>query len=255
MSPHLLNAKYAQPVEQGLIPEAASFCASGYRPPERIAAGRTIAWEGDPNHFVFQLVEGTVRHCRLLANGRRVIADFAYPGELFGFAKAGRYRFTAEAVVTSRIRRVKISQSDSSGFVGSKAIEDILQELQLQHCAIHDRLLSLMHKNVDQRVADFILHTGRRLLSQLLDGGSFVLPMSRIDIADHLSAAEETVCRAISRLRRDCILSFDGTSAVTIVDVSQLERRAGEGTFLQSNPFTDPQPLIRLSLKANGGHA
>ena len=35
-----------------------------------------IAWEGDPSADIFQLVDGTLRHCCVLLDGRRMIAGF-----------------------------------------------------------------------------------------------------------------------------------------------------------------------------------
>jgi hypothetical protein len=50
------------------------------------------------------------------------------------------------------------------------------------------------------------------------------LPMSRHDIADYLAIAVETVSRALTNLREEGVIQFDGVRCVQIRDRRSLER-------------------------------
>lgn len=200
-----------------------AFCE---RPVERFAAARAIAWEGDPCKDVFLLADGAIRHCRTLLDGRRMIAGFGLPGDLFGLSCLDRYLFTTEAIGECRIRRLPCVRLEGLAASAPHVNASIADELRQQHCLLHARLLALLHKDAEERVADFILDIGRRLIAHLGDGSTFRLAMPRGDIADHLGLTVETVCRAFTRLRRDRIVMLKGRSEVTVADIAALYERA-----------------------------
>jgi CRP/FNR family transcriptional regulator, anaerobic regulatory protein len=49
---------------------------------ERYTPPRAICWEGEPATHVFHLLEGCVRVCRTMEDGRRAILCFGYAGDL-----------------------------------------------------------------------------------------------------------------------------------------------------------------------------
>ena len=54
--------------------------------------------EGNDADDWYKVVSGTVRICKLLADGRRHIAEFCLAGECFGLDSASGRRYAAEAV-------------------------------------------------------------------------------------------------------------------------------------------------------------
>jgi len=74
-------------------------------PTHEYSAGEAIFWQGDPAGEVFHTVEGVVRVWRVLADGRRAIVGFIYPGDVLGVSVQSRYLFTAEAVTDVKVRR------------------------------------------------------------------------------------------------------------------------------------------------------
>src|ERR1700674_5286432 len=71
---------------------------------ERIGTRRSfsrdqeIYAEGDPSDSWYKVVLGTVRISKLLADGRRYIAEFCFGGDCFGLDTASERGFSAEAV-------------------------------------------------------------------------------------------------------------------------------------------------------------
>jgi CRP/FNR family transcriptional regulator, nitrogen fixation regulation protein len=62
----------------------------------------------------------------------------------------------------------------------------------------------LARTSATARITTFLLDMHRR--STAADHRLVYVPMSRMDIADHLGLAIETVCRTLAKLRRDGIV-------------------------------------------------
>src|ERR1044071_4199096 len=89
MTPHLATLNSVRPLaplrEKG--PEIALFAGC----PELIGSSFTYArdeeiyGEQEDAEFVYKIVSGAVRTCKMLSDGRRKINGFHLPGDLFGF--------------------------------------------------------------------------------------------------------------------------------------------------------------------------
>ena len=52
--------------------------------------------------------------------------------------------------------------------------------------------------------------------------------MTRLDIADYLGLTIETVCRILSKLKRDGVIEITGRQTVTVRHMRDLRDRAGD---------------------------
>ena len=68
---------------------------------------REIYGEGEPAEFLYRVVSGTVRTCRVLSEGRRQIGSFYLSGDMFGIECGGEHRSSAEAVTNATILSVR----------------------------------------------------------------------------------------------------------------------------------------------------
>lgn len=175
--------------------------------------GTEVFGEGEEAEYIYQIISGAVRTYKLLADGRRQINSFHLPGDMFGLENGATHRFTAEAVIETRVRitrrrslleTMQSRQSGASSFLG-------LVTRNLQHAENH--MLLLGRKTALERVAAFLLELDERLGHPMI----LVLPMSRRDIADYLGLTLETVSRACSTLRDQKMLRFDGATQRQIV--------------------------------------
>jgi CRP/FNR family transcriptional regulator, nitrogen fixation regulation protein len=180
----------------------------------RYCRGTEIFGEAEPADQVYQVKSGAVRTFKLLPDGRRQIGAFHLAGDIFGVESGEAYRFTAEAIVNTRVRiarreRVFCEFRKENILPG----EDVLKLVarNLQHAENH--VLLLGRQTAQERIAFFLTEMDRRLKSPKL----LMLPMSRLDIADYLGLTHETVSRTLSVLRRKGILSFPGKSQREIV--------------------------------------
>ena len=175
--------------------------------------GTRIFAQAEPVDYFFQVTGGAVRTHKLLSDGRRQIGAFHLPGDTFGLENGDCYRFTAEAIVETSVRRVKrpslelVAQTDASGV---RSLLTMTTD-NLRHVENHVVLLG--RKTAPERVAAFLLEMNGRLTA----AGMMSLPMSRRDIADYLGLTIETVSRALSRFRRKGYLRFSDATQRHIV--------------------------------------
>src|SRR6516225_5165102 len=159
--------------------------------------------EGDGSDCWYKVVSGTVRICKLLADGRRHIAEFCFSGDCFGIDNANERVYAAEAVddvIVMRFRRGPTEQLVDQNPVVARLLRDaMVRDLT----SAHSRTLLLGRMTAPERVAAFLLEMfERRERTKSLD-----LTMSRIDIADYLGLTVETVCRTLSKFKRDGMIA------------------------------------------------
>src|SRR5215218_866416 len=68
-----------------------------------------IYGEGEPADYFYQVVSGTVRTYKILANGRRQIGAFYLPGDMFGLESGEEHAFSAEAIADAKVLVIKRS--------------------------------------------------------------------------------------------------------------------------------------------------
>ena len=156
---------------------------------------------------------GAVRNHKLLSDGRRQIGAFHLPGDTFGLENGDCYRFTAEAIVETSVRRVKRPSLELVAQTDPAIVRSLLTMTtdNLRH--VENHVLLLGRKTAPERVAAFLLEMNGRLTA----AGIMSLPMSRRDIADYLGLTIETVSRALSQFRRKGYLRFSDATQRHIV--------------------------------------
>ncbi len=158
--------------------------------------------EGEPAEYLYKVISGAVRTCKLLEDGRRQVTAFHLPGEIFGLELGREHRFSAETISESSILIVKrsavLALAGRDGDVARQLwslTADALQRVQ-------DHMLVLGCMNAKERVASFLLQMAKRGSG----GNELDLPMSRQDIADYLGLTIETVSRTMTQLESDAAI-------------------------------------------------
>jgi CRP-like cAMP-binding protein len=175
--------------------------------------------EGDDSDCWYKVVSGTVRVCKLLADGRRHIAEFCFSGDCFGLDSSGGRPYDAEAledVIVMCFPRKPTEQLIDQNHALARLLREAML-LDLAHAQGHTLRLGRM--TASERVATFLLEMfERRDRTKALD-----LPMSRNDIADYLGLTIETVCRTLSALKRDGIIAIPNPHRIELLDRGALE--------------------------------
>jgi CRP/FNR family transcriptional regulator, nitrogen fixation regulation protein len=175
--------------------------------------------EGDGSDCWYKVVSGTVRVCKLLADGRRHIAEFCFSGDCFGVDSSSERSYSAEAVddvVVMRYQRKATERTIDENPTLARHLRDaMLRDL----ANAHGRTLLLARMTAPERVATFLLEMfERRDRTKALD-----LPMSRNDIADYLGLTIETVCRVLSLFKREDIIAIPSPHRIELLDRHALQ--------------------------------
>jgi CRP/FNR family transcriptional regulator len=201
------------------------FCK---QPVEQLDAGRTLFFEGDPAKHLFELVEGVLRIFKIMADGRRVITGFLYPGDLVGVSLRNHYLYSAEAVTRTRLRRFSRKAFEETVSSSPELRPQLLARLCDEMAAAQDQMVLLSCKNAEERLCSFLLQQLQRKREQDRSSSVVDLPMTRLDIADYLGLTIETVSRTMTKLTNKGILGPAGRHSVAVIKVSTLAHLAGE---------------------------
>jgi CRP/FNR family nitrogen fixation transcriptional regulator len=213
-------ARRSQPVKLVQLTEALE--APGFA--MAFARNEEIFGEEEPADFVYRVISGVVRTCRVLSDGRRQISGFHLPGDVFGLEMGEVHRRTAEAVSDVEIALVRRSALHAAARRESCAARELwtLTACNLERAERH--LMLLGRKSALERVACFLLDLAERAGAK----ASVDLAMCRTDMADYLGLTIETVSRSLSQLERDQLIELAGSRQIRFRRPSALRAVAGE---------------------------
>jgi CRP/FNR family nitrogen fixation transcriptional regulator len=183
-----------------------------------VARNAEIFGEEEEAEYLYQVISGCVRTCRVLNDGRRQVGAFYLPGDIIGIEAGREHAFSAEAIVSSTVRVLKRSIINSRAS-GDSTIARHLLDLsvtELQRTQAHALLLV---KTALERVAGFLLEAALRAESR----SEVQLPMSRQDIADYLGLTIETVSRTLSHLEHAKAIALPTPHRVILRNRAMLE--------------------------------
>ena len=179
---------------------------------------RTIVYREETElSWIFISSVGVLKAYRQMPSGKRRVASFLFPGDVFGLSENGHYINTVQTVTNATIYRIP-----------NETLAELLRrdpELQFQFlCKItHELRQGQRHANVIARrdaagrLAMF-LSTLEQNASAASHEGWIQLPMSRTDLAEYLCLSLESVSRATSALTRRGIVAFQGGHAAKVID-------------------------------------
>jgi CRP-like cAMP-binding protein len=182
---------------------------------------KTIFNEGDPANYSYRVGHGAVRLCKVLPDGRRQIAHFFLPGDFFGLGDAAEYGFAAEAVSDVTVVCYPRHRIDALCDERPDVRKEIFSRVYRELSAAQNHLVTLGRQTAKERVASFLLVLAERANSR--DGDSVELPMGRQDIADYLGLTIETVCRALTDLKRCRLITTPNIHQVQFVNLRALQ--------------------------------
>lgn len=194
----------------------------------KLGHGETLFHDGDDADFVYEVVDGLMTSYSILADGRRQILGFLFPGDILGLSNDGFYHNSCCAVGPASVRAIPRSMlmrvSRDRPEIGAKLLECATKQL----IGMQNHFVLLGRKSAQEKVASFLLVLARRHAGDKEQTVSFRLPMSRSEIADYLGMTIETVSRTLTKLRINGVIELPQTSTVNVRSLSRLERLAGD---------------------------
>ena len=173
-----------------------------------IHAGDHIFREGDPFEAIAAVRTGTVKTYVVDRDGREHVLGFHLPGEVIGLNAIDGEHYPCNAVALDTVMLCRFS------FPKISVLAARLPGLQAHLFRLLSRdigraaLLS-GDWSADQRMAAFLITLSRRLAARGFSPNRFQLTMARVDIANYLRLAPETVSRVLRRFQEDGLLRVE----------------------------------------------
>ncbi len=194
----------------------------------RVEAKEFVFAEGDPTTHVYRVETGAIALYKVLADGRRQVMGFAYPGDLIGLGAQAEHVMNAQAIKPTRLRCLPVASlrqsADRDPMLGFQLYEALAKEL----AATRDLMLTTGQRSATERVAGFLLAFSRRNERNGQDAACFELPMTRADIGDFLGLTIETVSRTFTKLKMLGLIELPQSSRVKLMDIAELQHLAEE---------------------------
>ncbi|MEP0176142.1 MAG: helix-turn-helix domain-containing protein [Paraglaciecola sp.] len=180
--------------------------------------------DGERFDAIYILRSGSVKSSLLSGTGQEQITGFYFPGDLLGLDgfEKGAHSQTLKFLETSSVCRIAFSELDAA-MANSQSIRFNLLQGMSQALNDDDKFLLNAHcMNASQKFASFLLNLSNKFESRGLSSHNFDLSMSRVDIANYLGMAVETVSRQLTQLQKDHIIEVNKRN-ISIIDVSRLQ--------------------------------
>jgi CRP-like cAMP-binding protein len=176
-----------------------------------------IYGEGEEATYIYKVVRGGAREFRILADGRRQILAFYFPGDVFAVVAGATHDTSAEALGSTDVllvKRATVLQATEVNVALARELWSITAQA-LQRSQEHALLLI---KSARERVASFLLEMSERTMkADALD-----LPMSRQEIADYLGLTIETVSRTLTQLKCSAAIKLIASRRIAVSDPKSL---------------------------------
>jgi CRP/FNR family nitrogen fixation transcriptional regulator len=174
-------------------------------------ANKVIYAQGEAAGPLYMVEFGTVRICRLTADGRRQINTFHFAGEIFGFEAGDKHQCYAETVNQTGIR---VLRPNSPEGLGTGMLSIALKSL----ARAQDHLLVLGRMTAAEKMATFLLD-----LCERQDTDRFIeLSMQRNDVADYLGLTFETVSRVLRVFKDAGMIRLPTVNQIEVLDIASL---------------------------------
>ncbi len=196
--------------------------------PRTLGRGEHLFFEDDPSEGFFAVESGLIKIYKIAPDGREQVPYLIGPGQTFALASIfgdELYLANAEAVQPSKLWL--IAKTPFLDLV--RAEPELAVKLLAYFAQWMKRLLALVEtlslKNVEARLAEYILSRAQVEGRPTDDGIVLSLDVEKKMLAAHLGTISETLSRSLKKLKDRGLILEDG-SLIIITDVEGLRKMA-----------------------------
>lgn len=198
---------------------------------QKLAKGQTLQFVGDDSLVFAHVVEGVLKLSTSTSDGREQIVGLLYPADFLGRLFAVRVEYDCTALTEADICIFPRKGFEAALNDFQKLERSLLERTMAELDRTRRWMLLLGRKTAEEKVASFLLNIIDRLKPEAAVGRAdapqtYVLPLTRGQIADVLGLTIETVSRQMTRLKSAGIVALPSTREVTILNPRQLEAMA-----------------------------
>lgn len=165
--------------------------------------------------------------------GEEQILGFYLPGEIIGLNAfdTGVYPSSAKALETSTICSLPYEKLDDLAAYIPNLRQQLMRIMSRKILNDQELVFMLNKKNVDQRLAAFIINLSARYGQRGGDAHCFRLTMKKSDIANYLGMAIETISRLFGKFESSGLIQKNNKEII-INDIGSLSQLAGTSCHL-----------------------
>ena len=185
--------------------------------------GETLFSMGDTFDALYIVRAGTAKSFVSSSNGDEQISGFHHPGDLLGLDgfDTMKYAHSLRFLETSSVCRIGLSEFNRAMGESATMRQRLLKSMSHSLVDEQQSLLSISKLNAEQRLANFLLNLSLRFENRGLSGKIFDLSMTRIDIANFLGMAIETISRLLTKMQQQGIVEVNHRQ-IKLVSVEKL---------------------------------
>lgn len=185
----------------------------------------TIIKQGFMADHIFYLEEGMAKlsiEDQTRSTVFKIIVDHTFIGLMCSFVKKS-FEFSAVAIQASKVRLIDRSIFEQMIRENGLFAVHIVQLMSLMTSKIVRDLIYINHKNVDGAICTILVE-----LASMFENNTFLIPFSRIELADIVGYSKESVIGCLSSLQKEKIIELSGKK-IQILDVNRLQIIAKNG--------------------------
>jgi len=175
--------------------------------------GTVVIRQGAPPDGLLVIGRGRARVERIAADGRVVPLGYRGAGELLGESSLGHAAAHAEngtAMEELEYARIPLAVVDSILAEDDGLGPAVLSLLIARQRETEDRIESLLFRNVEGRLAEFLIKAAERWGVPTPRGTLISAPITHLEIAQSIGSTRETVTLTLGSLRREGLLDVAG---------------------------------------------
>ena len=209
---------------------------ASYAVVRQLGRGQVLFSEHEEASALYVVARGEIRSIRQSADGREQVLSTEKAGAVLAAApifNGGKFYSTAIADAASEV--LCIGKKDMHELCRQHA--EVLWNLakllahMLRHYAELIEMLAL--RNVEQRVAQYLLTIAQERGVRVGDGCVLELTLTRPEIASRLGSAREVVSRALTHLQQSELIEMQGRRLLNVPNLQALETFAGTEHWME----------------------
>ena len=190
--------------------------------------GKILIFSGESSDYVYQILEGRVKHYDITEKGDEVILNVFKPPAFFPMSMAlngGESDYIYEAETAATVRKVPSKDVIEFLHQNPDVTLNLLSRVYRGVDGVLGRMVQLMSGSAQSRlIYELILHARRFGKSQ--QGKECVVEISEKELGAHAGLSRETVSREISKLKADGLIAVK-RNGIEITQISKLEDKLG----------------------------
>lgn len=204
---------------------------------ERYARRAHIYNTGDRCDSLYVVHGGSVKTWMTSLNGHVQVLGFHLPGEIFGLdgVSEHHYHCTAESLEPVEVCRLPYAELEKVANEVPGLQKQLMRMVSREFMLDNEHLTMMGARPAMERLALFLQTLSQRRALLGLERDIVEMSMSRIDVANYLALATETVSRLLSRLQDLEVIRLD-RRWIKILDMDRLIEISGEDLGLIHYP-------------------